>query len=88
MGSVVVNAVVRTLTRKAAGKVIKTARSSSGKKKRSGPEKGSAKAKKGARRISAGSRAARRIKRWILRVAGAKNNRVGKALNVSRPSRG
>jgi len=42
MGNVVVNAVVRTLTRKAAGKVIKTARSSSGKKKRAGPEKGSA----------------------------------------------
>jgi hypothetical protein len=49
MGNVVVNAVVRTLTRKAVGKAIKTAKSSSGRKRRTGPKKGSAKGKKGAR---------------------------------------
>jgi hypothetical protein len=49
MGNVVVNAVVRTLTRKAVGKAIKTAKPSSGKKKRTGPKEGSAKGKKGAR---------------------------------------
>jgi len=45
MGNVVMNAVVRTLTHKAVGKAIKTAKSSSGKKKRTGPKKGSAKGK-------------------------------------------
>jgi len=45
MGNLVVNAVVRTLTRKAVGKAIKTAKSSSGKKMRTGPTKGFAKRK-------------------------------------------
>jgi hypothetical protein len=50
MGNVVVNTVVRMFTRKAVGKVMKTAKSASGKKKKSGPKKnGSAKGKKGVR---------------------------------------
>ena len=49
MGNVVVNAVVRTLTRKAVGKAIKTAKSSSGKKRRTAPKKGSARVKQGTR---------------------------------------
>jgi hypothetical protein len=49
MENVVVNAVVRTLTHKAVGKAIKTAKSSSGKKKRTGPKKGSARVKQGTR---------------------------------------
>jgi hypothetical protein len=49
IGNVVLNAVVRTLTRKAVGKAMKSAKSSSGKKKRTGPMKGFAKGKKGTR---------------------------------------
>ena len=49
MGNVVVNAVVRTLTRKAVGKAMKSAKSSSGKKKRTGPKESFAKGKKGTR---------------------------------------
>ena len=41
----VVNAMVRTLTRKAVGKAMKSAKSASGKRKRTGPKKGSAKRK-------------------------------------------
>src|SRR5215211_2966451 len=40
MGNVVVNTAMRTLTRKAVGKLIKTARSSSGKKEGAGPVTG------------------------------------------------
>jgi hypothetical protein len=47
--NVVVNTVVRMFTRKAVGKAMKTAKSSSGKRKRTGPKKGSAKGKQGAR---------------------------------------
>ena len=50
MGNVVMNTVARMFTRKAVGKVMKTAKSASGKGKRSGPKKkGSAKGKKDAR---------------------------------------
>ena len=51
MGNVVVNAVVRTLTRKAVGKAMKSARAAGGKKRKPGPKKkGSAKGKqRGAR---------------------------------------
>jgi hypothetical protein len=45
MENVVVNAVVRTLTRKAVGKAMKSAKPASGKRKRTGPKKGSAKRK-------------------------------------------
>ena len=45
----VVNTVVRMFTRKAVGKAMKSARSASGKIKKAGPKKGSAKGKKGAR---------------------------------------
>jgi len=49
MGNVVVNAVVRTLTRKGVGKAMKSAKAVGGKKK-TGPKKGSAKGKqRGAR---------------------------------------
>ena len=41
----VVNAVVRTLTPKAVGKAMKSARSAGGKRKQSRPKKGSAKRK-------------------------------------------
>ena len=44
-----VNTVVRIFTRKAVGKVMMIAKSASGKRKRTGPEKGSAKGKQGAR---------------------------------------
>jgi hypothetical protein len=49
IGNVVVNAVVRTLTRKAVGKAMKSAKSASGKRKKPGSKKGFAKDKKGAR---------------------------------------
>jgi hypothetical protein len=49
IGNVVVIGVVKTLTRKAVGKAMKSAKSSSGKKKRTGPKKGFAKGKKGTR---------------------------------------
>jgi hypothetical protein len=45
MGDVVVNAVGRTLTRKAVGKAMKIAKPASGKIKKAGPKKGSAKGK-------------------------------------------
>jgi hypothetical protein len=45
IGNVVVNAMVRTLTRKAVGKAMKSAKPASGKRKRTGPKKGSAKRK-------------------------------------------
>jgi hypothetical protein len=46
---VVVNAVVRTLTRKAVGKAMKSAKFTIGKRKKAGSKKSSAKGKKGAR---------------------------------------
>jgi hypothetical protein len=49
LGNVAVNAVVRTLTRRAVGKAMKSAKSASGKRKKGGSKKGSAKGKKGAR---------------------------------------
>jgi hypothetical protein len=49
IGNVVVNTVVRKFTRKAVGKVMKTTKSASGKRKKAGPKKGSAKGRKGAR---------------------------------------
>ena len=49
IGNVVVNTVVRMFTRKALGRAMKSAKSASGKRKKDGPEKGSAKGKKGAR---------------------------------------
>jgi hypothetical protein len=53
IGNVVVNAVVRTLTRKGVGKAMKSARSANGKRKKSGPKKGSANGKqRGARSVS------------------------------------
>ena len=44
-----VNAVVRTLTRKGVGKAMKAAKSVGGKRKKAAPKKGSAKGKQGAR---------------------------------------
>ena len=41
----VVNTVVRMFTRKAVGKAMKPAKSASGKRKKAGPKKGSAKGK-------------------------------------------
>jgi hypothetical protein len=49
IGNVVVNAVVRTLTRKGVGKAMKAAKSAGGKRKKAAPKKGSAKGKQGAR---------------------------------------
>ncbi len=50
MGNVVVNAVVRTLTRRAVGKAMKSAKSAGGRKKKPTLKKGSAKGKhRGAR---------------------------------------
>jgi hypothetical protein len=46
MGNVVVNAVVRTLTRKAVGKAMKGAKAAGGKKKSGPKKKGSAKDKR------------------------------------------
>jgi hypothetical protein len=47
MANVVVNAVVRTLTHKAVGKAMKSAKAAGGKKRKSGPKKkGSAKGKR------------------------------------------
>jgi hypothetical protein len=48
IGNVVVNTVVRMFTRKAVGRAMQSAKSASGKRKKSGPKKGSAKNKKGA----------------------------------------
>jgi hypothetical protein len=45
---VVVNAVVRTLTRKAVGKAMKSVKFTNGKRKKAGSKKSSAKGKKGA----------------------------------------
>jgi hypothetical protein len=49
IGNVVVNAVVRTLTRKSVGKAMKSAKSAGGKRKKARPKKGSAKGKLGSR---------------------------------------
>jgi hypothetical protein len=47
IGNVVVNAVVRTLTRKAVGKAMKSAKAAGGKKRKAGAKKkGSAKGKR------------------------------------------
>jgi hypothetical protein len=48
IGNVVVDTVVRMFTRKAVGRAMKSAKSASGKRKKDGPKKGSAKGKKGA----------------------------------------
>jgi hypothetical protein len=47
-GNVVVDTVVRMFTRKAVGRAMKSAKSASGKRKKDGPKKSSAKGKKGA----------------------------------------
>jgi hypothetical protein len=49
IGNVVVNRVVRIFTRKAVRRAMRTTKSSSGKRKRTGPKKGSAEGKQGAR---------------------------------------
>jgi hypothetical protein len=49
MGDVVVNAVVRTLTRKAVGKAMKRAKPASGKRKKTRPKKGAAQGKQESR---------------------------------------
>ena len=49
IGNVVVNTVVRMFTRKAVRRAIKTTKASSGKRKWTGPKKGSAEGKQGAR---------------------------------------
>jgi len=46
IGNVVANAVVRTLTRKAVGKAMKSAKAAGGKKKSGQKKKGSAKGKR------------------------------------------
>ena len=56
IGNVVVNAVVRTLTRKAVGKAMKSTKSAGGKRKKAGSKKGFAKDKKGTRCVGRGSR--------------------------------
>lgn len=48
-GNAVADTVVRMLTRKVVGKAMKTIKSDSGKRKKSGTKKGSAKGKKSAR---------------------------------------
>ena len=48
IGNVVVDTVVRMVTRKAVGRAMKSVKSASGKRKKDGPKKGSAKGKKGA----------------------------------------
>ena len=47
IANVVVNTVVRTLTRKAVGKAMKSTKSASGKRKKGGHKKGSARVKQG-----------------------------------------
>ena len=49
IGNVVVNAVVRTLTRKAVGKSMKRAKPASGKRKKTRPKKGAAQGKQESR---------------------------------------
>ena len=56
IGNVVVNAMVRTLTRKAVGKAMKSAKSTGGMRKKAGSKKGFAKDKKGTRCVGRGSR--------------------------------
>jgi hypothetical protein len=49
LGNVVVNTVVRMFTRQAVEKAMKSAKPASGKRKKAGPKKDSAKDKKGVR---------------------------------------
>jgi hypothetical protein len=89
MGNVIVNAVVRTLTRKAVGKAMKSPKPAGARESRPVPRR------RVPRRASeeaigevAGSREGRRIKRWIPIEADAKKNCAGRPRSVPRPSRG
>ena len=86
IGNVVVNAVVRTLTRKAVGKAMKSAKSAGGKRKRPDQRRVPQKANKAPGVSLCRSRVARRIKRWILIEADEKKNCVGTVRSVPRPS--
>jgi len=88
MGNGVVDTVVRMLTRKALGKVMKTAKSASGKKKKSGPKKkGYARGKKGAREFAGGWDRGRGT-RWIMHEARGKKRYAKMPQSVLRPTLG
>jgi hypothetical protein len=79
MGNVVVNAVVRKLTRKAVGKAMKGANAADGKKKKLGRRRRvRRRANDEALGDLAGSREARRIERWIPIEADAKRSCAGR----------
>jgi hypothetical protein len=78
MGNVVVNAVMRTLTRKAVGKAMKSAKAAGGKKKSGRRRRVRRRASKQAIGEFAGSREARRIEGWIPMEADGKRSYAGR----------
>jgi hypothetical protein len=79
MGNVVVNAVVRTLARKAMGKAMKSAKAAGGKKKKSGRRRRVwRRANEQAIGEFTGSPKARRIRRWIPIEADVKRSCAGR----------
>jgi len=85
MGNVVVYAVVRTLTRKAVGKAMKSAKTTGGKRKKPGRRRRvRRRASEEALGELVGSREARRIKSWIPIEANAKRSYAGNPRSVPR----
>ena len=74
----VVNAMVRTLTRKAVGKAMKSAKAAGGRKKPGRRRRVRRRAKKQAIGELAGSREARRIESWIPIEADGKRSYAGR----------
>jgi hypothetical protein len=75
---VVANAVVRTLTRKAVGKAMKSAKAAGGKAKSGRRRRVRRRASEEAIGELSGSREARRIERWIPIEADAKRSCAGR----------
>jgi hypothetical protein len=85
---VVVNAVMRTLTRKAVGKATKGAKTAGGKKKTGRRRRVRRRANDEAIGDLAGSREARRIEGWIPIEADGKRSYAGRSWSVPRQPRG
>jgi hypothetical protein len=85
---VVLNAVVRTLTRKAVGKAMKCAKAAGGQKKCGRRRRVRRRASKRAIGELAGSPEARRIEGWIPKEVDVKRSCAGRPWSVPRQPRG
>ena len=88
MANVVVNAVVKTLTHKAVGKAMKSAKAAGGKKKPGRRRRVRRRASEEALGELAGSRETRRIPRWIPIEVSEKKSCAGLPWSIPQTTRG